>query len=158
MKKILYLIYVWRAPGYQSVISFSELFILFNGHYIFIQTYFGSFLHICVCIPINVFLWMVLNCLKATKQLRGGSLRMEDLVDLGATQWSWTRDHKIGNLAPYIGFDPSVSPLVVVCYFVLFDTVGNHLYFLVCHSTKKTFTCLKSTRETLEKDMKHVQS
>ena len=101
---------------------------------------------------------MVLNCLKATKQLRGGSLRMEDLVDLGATQWSWTRDHKIGNPAPYIGFDPSVSPLVVVYYFVLFDTVGNHLYFLVCHSTKKTFTCLKSTRETLEKDMKHVQS
>ena len=58
------------------------------------------------------------KCLKATEPLRGGSLlfitkfpeisgtyliglqRMKDWVDLGATQWFWTRDSWIGNLAP----------------------------------------------------------
>ena len=55
-------------------------------------------------------LWMGFNCLKATQPLRGGGLvliiqfpeipgshfidlrKMKGWVDLGATQWFWTRD------------------------------------------------------------------
>ena len=66
----------------------------------------------------GLFLWMGFNCLKATNPLRGGSLRfafkfpeilgthltdlrrMKHWVNLGSTQWFWTRDHWVVNPAP----------------------------------------------------------
>ena len=64
------------------------------------------------------FLWMGLNCLKARVTSRGSLLftttfpeisgtyftnlgRMKGWVNLGATQWFWTRDPWIGNPVPY---------------------------------------------------------
>ena len=62
---------------------------------------------------------MRFNYLKATKPLRGDSLlfttkfpeiigtrfidlgNMKSWVDLGASQWFWTREHWIGNPVPY---------------------------------------------------------
>ena len=64
------------------------------------------------------FLWMGVNCLKATKSRWWGSLlftitfleisgahlidlgRMRGWNELGATQWFWRRDPRIGNPAP----------------------------------------------------------
>ena len=77
------------------------------------------------------FLWIGLNCLKATEPQRGDSLlfitkspvmpeliwstwKDEGCVDLGATQWFWARDPWIGNPAPTNNlnpFQPQLNPL-----------------------------------------------
>ena len=83
------------------------------------------------------FLWMGLNCLQAIEPLRRDSLlfitkspevpgthlidpgthlidlgRMKGWVDLGATQWFWTRKPWIGNPVPYASVRNELSLIV----------------------------------------------